>query len=63
MWDQVADYVMYAERWQWTPEQVDRLPVWLDSRMHHVAEIFDELRDDARRRAEEQAEREAARRR
>ncbi|MEU6347234.1 hypothetical protein ABZ883_40580 [Streptomyces sp. NPDC046977] len=54
-------YVWYAERYRWTPEQVDALPAWLDSVIPDVAALFDEVREDAQEQAQRDAERKANR--
>jgi hypothetical protein len=49
--------VWFAERYHWTPEQVDALPLELFNTIPDVAELFDEIRDEAREKAERDAER------
>ncbi|MFJ8606375.1 hypothetical protein ACIRH0_04175 [Streptomyces sp. NPDC093675] len=62
-WVEALDYVWFAERYHWTPAQVDELPLGLANSIPDVAGVLDEIRDEAREKAEADAEREAARRR
>jgi hypothetical protein len=44
-------YFWFAERWGWTPRQVDEAPQWLVDRLPGVATIVDEIEEDKQRRA------------
>jgi hypothetical protein len=37
------DYGWYAARFGWTPEQVDRIPAWIDARMPAFMGVWDEV--------------------
>ncbi|MFJ5217166.1 hypothetical protein ACIP98_20890 [Streptomyces sp. NPDC088354] len=52
-------YAWYAERYRWTPAQVDELPAWLDTVLPELAQLFDEVREEAREQAQRDAERQA----
>jgi hypothetical protein len=52
-------YTTYAERWHWTPEQVDNLTVEQDDWLLAIAQAMDEERDYRDRKAREAAERAA----
>ena len=38
-----ARYHWFAERYHWTPDEVDNAPAWLQDRMPAVAAIQDDL--------------------
>jgi hypothetical protein len=42
--EDAASYFWYADRFGWTPAQVDAMPAWLDSHLPTVAGAYDELR-------------------
>lgn len=42
-------YFWYAERWQWTPAQVDDLPWLMQERLMAVAMVHDEAERDRRK--------------
>ncbi|MFC8676671.1 hypothetical protein ACFUEN_28800 [Streptomyces griseorubiginosus] len=56
-WDRTLDYFWFAERYQWTPAQVDDLPIEVFNSLPDLAELVDEIREDARERAQTEAER------
>jgi hypothetical protein len=37
------DYGWYAERHNWTPEQVDNLPAWVEARLPGFAQCWDQV--------------------
>lgn len=41
-----ARYYWFANRFGWTPQQVDAQPVWLTDRLPAVAEIADQIEQD-----------------
>lgn len=44
-----VDYIWYAERYHWTPEQVDNLPWLMQDRMLAVAVMRDEIAREKRK--------------
>lgn len=52
----MLSYALYAERWQWTPEQVDNLTLEQDDWLLPIADAMDRERvyreEKARRKAE-----------
>lgn len=44
--ERTAFYGAFAERYHWTPEQVDRLPWWYAQRALTFAAIVDEVREE-----------------
>ena len=52
-------YAMYAERWQWTPSQVDELSLEQDDWLMPIAQAFDAEREYREKKAQEAAERKA----
>lgn len=44
--EKAAAYVAFANRWNWDPERVDSLPLWLYDRMLVVATLVDEVTAD-----------------
>lgn len=50
----VIDYGWFAERYHWTPEQVERLPQWYARRLPPYATMLDELDAERRRKSEGQ---------
>lgn len=48
-----ARYFFFAERFHWTPEQVDNMPAWLLDRLPAVAAIHDEIAEDRQRAAQQ----------
>lgn len=52
-------YAIYAERWHWTPSQVDELTIEQDDWLMPIANAFDSERDYRERKAQESAERKA----
>lgn len=57
MLDDAWDYYWYADRFGWTPEQVDALPAWLDVPFAVIGREVDRAQERANRRAMEDAER------
>ena len=47
-----VDYFWYADRFGWTPDQVDALPIEVATRLKPIAELYDEVVADKQRRAE-----------
>lgn len=41
--EEAAGYFFFAERFHWTPDQVDAAPAWLTSRLPGVAVITDQI--------------------
>ena len=56
-------YGWFAERYGWTPAQVDEQPLWVMMRLPGYASAVDEAKATLQRQAQEEAERDAARRR
>jgi len=52
---EAADYVWFADRWRWTPNEVDALPLPLADQMRHAALALDKGRERRQRRDMEQA--------
>ncbi|TVZ01274.1 hypothetical protein EAS64_33895 [Trebonia kvetii] len=52
-------YVVYAERWGWTPEQVDRLTLDQEDWLMPIALALDGEREYREKKAAEAAERKA----
>lgn len=44
-------YLAYADRYGWTPEQVDALPAYVDTHLLTLAKTLDEVRQAAQERA------------
>lgn len=44
-------YLAYADRYGWTPDQVDALPAYVDTHLLTLAAVLDEVRNEARQRA------------
>lgn len=44
-------YLMYAERWHWTPDQVDALPAWVDAQLPQLVEAYDAVQAEKQRAA------------
>ncbi len=38
-------YVFFAERYQWTPDQVDNLPAYIHARLPTHAAVLDEIQE------------------
>ena len=55
--DEAYDYLWYAERYRWTPEQVDNLPAWVDTWLPLMAAEVDAARETAHEKAMRDAER------
>lgn len=53
----MVTYALYAERWGWHPEQVDRLTIQQDDWLMPIARAFDGEKERQRKRAEEKAKR------
>lgn len=53
-------YGWFAERYGWTPNQVDEQPVWVMMRLPGYASAVDAAKVTLRLRAQEEAERQAA---
>lgn len=51
--EEAAGYFFFAERFHWTPEQVDAAPAWLTCRLPGVAVITDEIQRDRERAAQQ----------
>lgn len=51
LWERVAWYAWYADRYHWTPAQVDDLPAWYMHRLPAVQAIFDEVAAEKQRAA------------
>jgi hypothetical protein len=49
--EEVAVYLAYADRYGWTPEQVDALPAYVDTHLLMLADVLDEVRQEAQRKA------------
>jgi hypothetical protein len=56
-------YGWFAERYGWTPTQVDDQPLWVIRLLPDFAGAVDEAKAELQDEAQAQAEREAARRR
>jgi hypothetical protein len=56
-------YGWFAERYRWTPTQVDEQPLWVINQFATWAKAVDEAKATAQEQARAEAEREAARRR
>lgn len=41
-WDEFYSYGWFAERYHWTPEQVDNLPHWCRVKYGRFASMWDE---------------------
>lgn len=52
-------YVIYAERWGWTPSQVDELTLEQEDWLIPIAQAFDQEREYREKKAQESAERKA----
>lgn len=52
-------YVVYAERWGWTPEQVDSLTIEQEDWLIPIAQAMDAEQDKREKRARADAERKA----
>lgn len=50
--EDAAGYWWFAERFGWTPDQVDELPAWLAARLPTVAAVNDEIQADEMKRAQ-----------
>lgn len=50
MWDEAFEYIWWAERFGWTPDQVNALPDRLYVRIPLVAKEIDEWREEETRR-------------
>jgi hypothetical protein len=48
--EEAAAFFFFAERWHWTPDQVDDLPVRLYDRLPAVATIHDEITEAEQRK-------------
>lgn len=55
-------YGWFAERYHWTPSQVDEQPLWVINLLPAYGGAVDEARATLQEQAEAQAQREAARR-
>jgi len=55
--DASANYFFFAHKFNWPPDVVDRQPVVRLRALAAYSEVFDELRDDAQRRANQSARR------
>lgn len=53
-WSRVLHYGRFAERYQWTPDQVDALPEWYARLLPVYWKILDQLEAEARQRAQQQ---------
>lgn len=49
--DQAIDYFWWADRFGWTPDQVDAMPYLKRERIRTVAEVVDEVQRDKDRAA------------
>lgn len=49
--EQAASYFFFAERFGWTPAEVDELPAYLASRMPGVAVVTDEIKAEREKAA------------
>lgn len=52
LYEDAVSYFWFAERWHWTPEQVDNAPQWLVDRLPGVAAVVDEIEEDRQRAAQ-----------
>ena len=50
MWEAAAQYFWWAERFGWTPAQVDMLPLMVRDRMPGVARMYDEVQEERQKR-------------
>jgi hypothetical protein len=50
--DRAARYFVFADRFGWTTDQVDASPALVVDRMLIVAQVRDELQDEAQRAAD-----------
>lgn len=55
----MVSYAVYAERWHWTPEQVDSLTLEQDDWLLPIAQAMDQERGYRDKKAREAAERAA----
>jgi hypothetical protein len=55
--DEAWDYYWYADRFGWTPDQVEAMPAWLDGPFATIAREVDRAQERANRRAAQEAER------
>jgi len=53
LYEDAVSYYWFAQRWNWTPDQVDECPQWLVDRLPGVAAIADEIEEDKRRAAQQ----------
>lgn len=44
--EEAAGYYFFADRFNWTPDQVDDAPAWLIARLPGVAVIRDEIEQE-----------------
>lgn len=49
--ERTASYGFFAERYHWTPEQVEALPHWYATRLPAFAAIMDEVAADKQKAA------------
>lgn len=43
------DYGWYANRHNWTPQQVDQIPAWIEARLQPFAAAWDQAMEERRR--------------
>lgn len=55
MYDEAFDYLWYAERYHWTPEQVDKLPAWVDGVLPQMVNVLESVREAAHEKAMDEA--------
>ena len=53
----MLSYAIYAERWQWTPAQVDSLTIEQEDWLIPIAQAFDAERDYREKKSQEAADR------
>lgn len=49
--ERTASYGFFAERYHWTPQQVEALPFWYASRLPAFAGIVDEVQAEKQKAA------------
>lgn len=54
---EMLSYALYAERFGWTPQQVDQLTLEQEDWLMPIVNAFDDERERQRRKAEQEADR------
>jgi hypothetical protein len=57
VYDDAYDYLWYAERYKWTPAQVDELPAWLDGILPQMVNVLESVREAAHEKSMNEASR------